>query len=118
MDPAAAESTIQWHDSVLLRVTESPSEGVVTFEVEYAECLTGELPSIRRVRFTDVTRYRIDETPFEGCPTVLSMNVASRNSDGRSVLRIETSAGTREITCREVLLEDPPHAGQLQAVAT
>ena len=104
MRASSALSEIQWHDAVLLRAIELAVEDALVFEVDYPEGALGELPNPHTIRFTDVTRYQIEEGPFSGAPTILSVAILESRSEGRDTLRIETNAGHRIVECHAIEL--------------
>jgi len=102
--------TIHLHDTVILRVIEDAFEDTLTFEVDYPRNWDANVFSRRWLVFDDVLDYRVCEGPFHGLPTVLAVQ-AIGVAPHRTRLRLETNAGFRELTCRDLrLLEHSPRA--------
>jgi hypothetical protein len=101
-------SKIHFHDASLLRVVEDTAQDMVVFEVDYPTDWEANVYAMRWIAFDDVLDYRVCEGPFQGTPTILDVQTVG-DADGRYRLRIDTNAGFRELSCRDVrLLELPP----------
>jgi len=94
---------IHIHDSVILRVIEDTENDVLLFEVDYPEDWDSNIFVKKVLKFTDVLNYQVCEGPFLGSPTMLSYSAQSEAS-GRTALKIETTAGYRELSYTEVEL--------------
>ena len=98
-------SSICIHDGRLLRVTEDAEAATLTMECELPATEWSDDLVPRLLVFEDVSNYRVCEGAVEGCPTLLDMEVLGQR-DGRSTLRLETTAGYRELDCRAVRVVD------------
>ena len=92
---------IHFHDCVLLRVVEAPETDELIMDVEYPVDWDNELYEPRSIVFTEVLNYEVHEGPFQGAPTILDYSLISSDSAG-SRIRLETNAGYRLLTFREV----------------
>lgn len=84
---------VSWHDSVVVRVVESPTK-IVAFQVEYPEDWEREVYENKTILFRDIYCYEIHEGPFQGPITILSASEEPGPHDTRC-LRLETNAGYR-----------------------
>jgi hypothetical protein len=102
-------SSIYIHDGRLLRVIEDAEAATLTMECELpaGEWSDDLVPKL--LVFEDVYNYRVCEGAIVGCPTLLDMEVVGER-DGRSTLRLDTTAGYRELDCRAVRVVDHDHA--------
>ena len=96
-------SDIHFHDSQILRVTEDPSNDTLTMEVMYPVDWQDNRFENRRLIFTDAYSYQVFEGPFLGYPTILDAKI-STTVDRWSKIRLETTAGFREVMCVSVNL--------------
>jgi hypothetical protein len=96
-------SDIHFHDSQILRVTEDPSNDTLTMEVMYPVDWQNNRFEHRRLIFTDAYSYQAFEGPFLGCPTILDAKITT-TVDRWSKIRLETTAGFREVMCVAVSL--------------
>jgi hypothetical protein len=101
-------STIHFHDTQILRVIEDCATDTLTMEVDSPVDWERNIFKKRLLVFENVHGYQVSEGPFLGCPTILDASIIS--ADGTwSRVRLETNAGTRELSCTEVrLIEHPP----------
>jgi hypothetical protein len=107
-------SAIYVHDGRLLRVVEDPAHSRLTMEVEVPVLERGEQLEPRLLVFEDVYAYQVSEGCLNGCPTLLGLTVLGQ--EGRwTRVRIDTTAGRREVLCAAVRVES---AGAPQAVPT
>jgi hypothetical protein len=99
-------SNIHWHDTQILRVVEDTRNAMFTMEVNYPVDWEANHFEICFLVFEDVLNYQIFEGAVQGPPTILGAEVVG--SDGRrSKLRLDTTAGYRELSCAAVkLMED------------
>jgi hypothetical protein len=99
----AALAEIHFHDAVLRRVVEEPEAGELLLEVDYPVDWQADRFEPRVIVFGDVLDYSVREGNLDGAPTLLAADVVGER-DGRSLVRIETNAGHRELLCRSVTL--------------
>ena len=88
---------IHWHDSVILRVIEIPSEARLLFEVDYPMDWENQKWEAHTIGFEDLFTYQIHEGPFAGSPTILEATKLSMDAYGNTTLRLDTTAGYRII---------------------
>jgi len=102
-------SSIYIHDGRLLRVIEDAEAARLTMECELpaSEWSDDLLPKL--LVFEDVYNYRVCEGAITGCPTLLDMQIVGERN-GRSALRLDTTAGYRELDCRAVRVVDHDHS--------
>jgi len=96
-------SSIHFHDTEILRVIEDTATDILTMEVDYPVDWQNNKFEKRLLIFNNVLNYQVFEGPFHGCPTILEVSVVDTTGD-RSRLRLETTAGYRELTCSAVKL--------------
>ena len=101
LENALAE--IHFHDATLRRVVEEPEVGELRLEVDYPVDWQNNRFESRVIAFADVLGYSVHEGACAGAPTLLAADVIGER-DGRSIVRIETNAGYRELLCRGVTL--------------
>ena len=99
-------SSIHFHDTRILRVTEDCGADTLTMEVEYPVDWERNVFEIRRLIFEDVHNYQIFEGPFHGPPVILQAEIIG-TEDRWSRLLLQTNAGRRELNCTEVRLCHP-----------
>jgi hypothetical protein len=96
-------STLELHDTRILRVTEDTSADQLIMDVDYPADWFESRYEARRLAFTDAFNYQVHEGPFAGVPTILRVQVVG-GEDGWTRLRLETNAGFREVSCKSVEL--------------
>ena len=102
-------STIYIHDGRLLRVIEDAEAATLTMECELPATDWSDDLVPKLLVFEDVSNYRVCEGAIVGCPTLLNLEIVGER-DGRTSLRIDTTAGYRELDCRAVRVVDQDHA--------
>lgn len=99
-------SGIHFQDTRILRVIEDTAADTLTMEVSYPLDWEQNLFEPRHLVFHDAHSYAVAEGPFQGSPDILDVEVIG--TSGRwSRLRLETSAGQREVSCVSVSLTTP-----------
>ena len=98
-------SNIYIHDGRLLKVIEDTEAATITMECklpanEWSDDLVPKL-----LVFENVLNYQVCEGAIVGCPTLLDLEIIGER-DGRSILRLDTTAGYRAIDCRDVSVVD------------
>ena len=89
-------SNIYIHDGRLLRVVENVEVGTLTMECELpADGWSDELVP-KLLVFEGVYNYRVCEGAVVGPPTLLGLEIIGER-DGRTRLRLDTTAGFREL---------------------
>ncbi len=94
-------SDIYVHDGRLLRVIEEAQRGTLTMEVELPVSPHSDELAPRVIVFDDVHSYQVFEGPFQGCPSILDMQVVGEQGRWQRI-RLETNAGYRELFCTGV----------------
>jgi hypothetical protein len=94
---------INFHDSVIHRVTENPEEDSLSFEVDYPVDWEKEIYERKIIKFADVLNYQVYEGPFAGKPTFLDWSIVGNEND-RDIVRLETNAGYRQFSFKDVSL--------------
>ena len=102
-------STIYIHDGRLLRVIEDAEAATLTMECELPATEWSDDLVPRLLVFEDVYNYRVCEGAIVGPPTLLGLEMVGER-DGRTSLRLDTTAGYRELDCRAVRIVDHDHA--------
>ena len=99
-------SSIYIHDGRLLRVIEDAGVATLTMECELpgSEWSDDLVPKL--LVFEEVYNYRVCEGAIVGCPTLLDLEIVGER-EGRSTLRLDTTAGYRELDCRTVRIVNP-----------
>jgi hypothetical protein len=108
MQPTTLETAlaeIHFHDATLRRVVEVPEVGELRLEVDYPVDWQNNRFESRVIAFADVLSYSVHEGACVGAPTLLAADVVGEQ-EGRSLVRIETNAGYRELLCRGVALRE------------
>ncbi len=95
---------IYWHDSIILDVSIDSEKNQVVMRVLYPEDWVKENYAERHVVFDNAYDYKEFEGPFDGKPTILSASVTEQH-DKWQVVRLETNAGYREVSCFDVYLK-------------
>jgi len=98
-------SGIYIHDGKLLRVIEDTEPATLIMECRLPATKWSDDLVPRLLVFDDVYNYRVCEGPIVGSPTLLDISVVGER-DGRSCLRIDTTAGYRELDCRDVKVQE------------
>ena len=98
-------SGIYIHDGRLLRVIEDSESATLTMECELPILERGEQLEPRLLVFENVYNYRVCEGAIVGCPTLLDLTITGER-DRRTCLRIDTTAGYRELDCTAVKICD------------
>ena len=94
-------SSIYIHDGRLLRVIEEAEAATLTMECELPANEWSDDLVPRLLVFDGVSNYRVCEGAIVGCPTLLDMQIVGER-DGRTSLRLDTTAGRRDLDCRAV----------------
>jgi hypothetical protein len=102
-------SSIEFHDVRILRVSEETDTDTLIMDVDYPVDWFESKYQKRRLIFTDAFNYQVHEQPFTGCPTILEAKIATLDN-GWTQLRLETNAGFREVSCKDVRLVEPDSA--------
>jgi hypothetical protein len=92
--------SIHFHDSLILE--ESQAESII-MDIDYPVDWEANKFERHRLTFKDSQDYQIMEGPFSGPVTILDVTVIGSSTQGTR-LRIDTNAGYRELTCRDVIL--------------
>lgn len=102
-------SDLYIHDGRLLRVIEDAATATLTMECELpvSEWSDDLVPG--RLVFEDVYNYRVCEGAIVGPPTLLGLEIVGER-DGRTSLRLDTTAGHRELDCRAFRATRHEHA--------
>lgn len=98
-------SDIFIHDGRLLRVIEDAESATLTMECELPATEWSDDLVPRLLVFDGVYNYRVCEGAIVGCPTLLEMTVTGER-EHRTCLRIQTTAGYRELDCTAVRICD------------
>ncbi len=96
-------SDIHFHDSQILSVIEDPQADTLTMEIDYPVDYDANIFEPHRLVFSDAYNYQVHEMPFDGCPTILEVEVMG-TTDRWTHLRMETNAGFRSLSCASVVL--------------
>ena len=97
---------IHWHDCVISSVLISPLIEQVELRVDYPVNWEGNQFAPRVLRFLETYGYKENEGPFVGAATILDATSLTRQN-GWQLIRLETSAGFREVFCKGISLELP-----------
>jgi len=89
---------IFWHDSLILSVRITPKRDLIEMRLLLPEGARSNTFAEQIIIFEDAYGYKEFEGPFQGSPAILSVSVVGKNAQW-SKLRIETSAGYRELFC-------------------
>lgn len=95
-------SMIHWHDSVIKRVVELPSEDRLLFEVDYPIDWENQKWEMHIIEFADLSKYEIHEGAFAGPTTILNATKLDIEEHGNSTFKINTNAGYRIIKCKRI----------------
>ena len=98
-------SNIYIHDGRLLRVVEDSETAKLTMECELPTNEWSDDLAPKLLVFEDVCNYRVYEGEIVGPPTLLELEIFGER-DGRTCLRLDTTAGYRELDCRAVRVTD------------
>lgn len=96
---------IHFHDAIIRRVTENTEEDSLSFEVDYPVDWEKNTYEQRVIIFWDVLNYEVHEGPFAGPPTLLGWSIVGTSND-REIVRLETSAGHRQLAFKKVELRN------------
>jgi len=96
---------IHFHDSVIYKVTENTEDDSLSFEVGYPTDWEKNVYERKIIKFIDVLNYQIHEGPFSGPPTFLDFTIVGNEND-RSIVRLETNAGYRQLAFMAVELSN------------
>jgi hypothetical protein len=99
-------SDIYVHDGRLLRVIEDAEGPTLTMECELPANEWSDDLVPKLLVFEDVYRYRVCEGAIVGCPTLLRLEIIGERN-GRTTLRLDTTAGYRELDCKAVRIVNP-----------
>ena len=100
-------SNIYIHDGRLLKVIEDTEAATITMECDLPANEWSDDLVPKFLVFTNVLNYQVCEGAIHGCPTMLDLTVIGER-EGRSMLRLDTTAGYRAIDCRGVSVVDHP----------
>ncbi len=93
------------HDSVILSVTEDVLNDNYIFLINWCN-ESGDGPYVKaELVFVDTLNYEVHEGAFEGSPTILEIieiDKIKNQNVYRKHLNIETNAGYRTLSCRDV----------------
>ena len=96
---------IHWHDCVILGVSIDPAASTIRLLVEYPVDRDRNEFEPRSIVFLAAFGYKEFEGPFVGPPTILGATASPVGAYQYQLVRIDTNAGYREVTCKEVRLE-------------
>jgi len=99
-------SKIHWHDSVIKKVVELPSEERLLFEVDYPVDWENQKWELHTIEFADLHTYEIHEGPFVGSPTILDAAKSDVDEYGNSTFKLDTNAGYRIIICKKISITE------------
>ena len=97
---------IHFHDSQIIGVVEYLETGELLIDIDYPIDWQNDIFEHKIIVFRNVLNYEVHEGPFEGRPTILQVQQVGRKEE-RSLLRIETNTGFRQLLCTEVELQNP-----------
>ena len=93
---------INFHDLEITRVIEETDASDLFMEIEYP--IDDEnVYEPRRLVFRDFLEYEVHEIDFYGPSTILNVTEVRREGE-RSLLRVDTNAGFRQLLCKKVEL--------------
>src|SRR5476651_159376 len=98
-------SGIYIHDGRLIRVIEDAESATLTMECELPATEWSDDLVPRTLVFENVYNYRVCEGAIVGCPTLLDLTITGER-ERRTCLRIDTTAGYRELDCTAVKICD------------
>src|SRR5580658_8760995 len=98
-------SGIYIHDGRLLRVIEDSAAATLTMECKLPTTEWSNDLVPRLLIFEEVYNYRVYEGAIVGRPTLLDLTITGER-DRRTCLRIDTTAGYRELDCTAVKICD------------
>ncbi len=98
--------TINWHGTQVHRIVESIESSTLTFEVDYPSGDLDDKYSPARIVFEDVATCRIQEGACAPPLVILDASLCGAEF-GRSIVRLETGWGYRDIECKNVRVEKP-----------
>ena len=96
---------INFHDAQILFVTEDTLSDTLVMDVDYPIDYSESKYEKRRLIFKDAFNYQVHEQPFAGSPSILLVKVIEEENEwGWIRFRLETNAGFREISCKDIEL--------------
>jgi len=98
-------SGIYIHDGRLLRVLEDAESHTLTMECKLPTAKWSDDLVPRLLVFEDVCNYRVCEGAITGCPTLHNLTIIGER-ERRTCLRIDTTAGYRELDCASVKIRE------------
>ncbi len=90
---------VHWHDSEIESVFENPSMDELIYNIQYPENWDENIFVPKSITFFGYHSHSVEEMPFEGNPTILSVVIISE-IDNFVTLKLETTAGNRFITAK------------------
>jgi hypothetical protein len=98
-------SSIYVHDGTLVAITNDHSAARITFHADLPVDPWGEALARRDLVFEGVTHYQEFEGLISGDITLLDLSIISEEN-AKIHIRIDTTAGRRELVCDKVFLKD------------
>ena len=68
---------IHWHDSEIESVLEIPSKDELIYNIQYPENWDKNIFVPKAITFTGYCSHKVEEMPFDGNPTILSVVIES-----------------------------------------
>jgi hypothetical protein len=99
------------HDARLVRVIEDTERDTLTMEVDLPISPDSDELVPRLLIFDDAYGYQVFEGPFQGCPAILDLKLVGEQGRWHRI-RLDTSAGHRELYCTGVQVVENRHALQ------
>lgn len=96
---------IHWHDCELESVIEIPKDDKLILNVQYPEDWDKNIFKPKSIIFEGYHSQEVNEIPFDGNPTILSVSVVSEEN-GFTTIRLETNAGYRLVTAKSFSIGD------------
>jgi len=97
-------SSIHFHDTKILKVIEDTENDLLTMEVIYPVDWDNNEFEKRKLIFENVLNYQVNEIDFRGSPTILGPEILTQD-ERRTRIRLETTAGHRDLSCSAIRLE-------------
>jgi hypothetical protein len=95
-------SDINWHDSVIIKIIEIPTDSRLIFEVNYPIDWELHKYEIHCIEFMDIYQYQIYEGPFAGAITILDLEIQEIADEYDAITyKMDTNAGYRTIKCKK-----------------
>ena len=99
-------SEINWHDSVIKKIIEIPTDNRLIFEVNYPIDWDAHKYEIYCIEFKDIYQYQIYEGPFAGQITILDFDIQEVADEYEAITyKMDTNAGYRVIKCKNIDLK-------------